>query len=466
MKHLQSLLLVLAGEGLALATPLSWSQCPAIGSNPPIDTTSTPSQSQQVFAHGVDSPYDIKVHNGRVFAATADGVMRFDPANPSAAPVAITSDEQSWGEVFQTHPSGDTLLIEAAKRVPAGGGSAVHGIHVKDIDGAAVQNTFLPATGPVLSAVDGPIYACRNASTHLDVPSWDPGTIAVDANVGSLAFAVNECEDHGSSVDHRGTIDVIDTSGSVPHIVQRVRVDKNPSSVAVSSDNNYLFVTTEYAGPVAAGMASYTGAIGSQTGALLVFQILPLGPFHLVPVTAVPTGCIGNRLEVDGGHDWVYVGARMSNEIDVYSQSGLELAHSGTLVARIATGPEPGPIKVIDGGRGLAVANTFRTNDLNNHPGYPRPSVMVFKLASVLQDGGNTRHTMNMCRHYETPSDGSTFTIFPPSYQVGYVPQLDGDFPRNFAIDGTNLYTAMWGSGWVTWSNIPTEIHNAISACS
>jgi len=246
-----------------------------------------------------------------------------------------------------------------------------------------------------------------------------------------VVFVANEC-----TGGDQGSLDVVTVTGSAnPVLKERVRVDKNPTGIALGSSDTLLYLINEKASLVTQALMS-PASIGSKVGSLMTFSLdtTPGTGAYLTLETAVNPGCTPVR--VVAGTSRVWVTARASHDIQVFDGSDLLSDPVDSRIAVFRVGPAPVGLKLVDSGSSIAVANSNRFDDLN----LPKPSFMVFAISTLTGlagwgDHGHTRLTPSACLTRGMPN--------------GY-----GDFPRNLAADDERVYMSLAGAAKVKWVNL------------
>lgn len=172
-------------------------------------------------------------------------------------------------------------------------------------------------------------------------------------------------------------------------IVGKIPTGYGPVSIAISSDQRWLYATTQSAhdnwhwpiacrGPSAPG----TAALTQPRGAVHVIDAAraAVDPAHSV-VATVAAGCNPARLVLSPKSDRAYVTARSDDTLLVFDTKKIVTDSSHALVASIKTHTGPIGLAVLDGGRRLAVANALRFS--GKSPTSDSEVVMVVDTAAV-----------------------------------------------------------------------------------
>lgn len=448
-------LLVAAVPLVAHADDTSFAMCPEY----PAPLTNTPDHDSNNLVPTPSGPNQVRTWRQattggwhRILVSTKDGMRMFSMSGSDATGPFILNTWSTTGfQLTGTTPTSVTVVAAEDRSATSSG------VHVYVANAPGEQPTeigYVNANTPFLT-----LPPCKNES------SVGAGTTGI-AVQGNLAFATNEC----LAADHhfvQGSVDVIHLNGSSPPtMAQRIYVDGAPVAVDFSKDGQYLYVTNEIAGPKALQMTGQSGSGGLKpVGALMVFAIHPAGGSSgfLSDVTAVNPGCTPSRVEVDlGGRVWV--SARGSNEISIFSPSALISNPAASKLARLKTGPQPGAMKLVDGGAAMAVMNTFRENNLDKYDNYPPPSVMLFRTTGYSTSTPNTPQIRPSCNTWGTPGVPGNETDICSNGHEGYAPCDDGDFPRNFGLDDEHLFYTLWGADKVQFRSV-SFIHTRVQAC-
>jgi YVTN family beta-propeller protein len=206
------------------------------------------------------------------------------------------------------------------------------------------------------------------------------GTIEVAlSGDGRLLFAANE---------HSGTVSVVDVHSALSSnfagsaVVGQIPVELGPVGLAVSPDNEHLFVTNEAAKPGTPGYDPNactlpTGAPGPE-GTLTIIDVRRAA---IMPATSVVSrayaGCVPVRIELSKTGDVGWVSARASNQLEAFSIERLLVDPAQSLMSTTPVGPAPVGLQLFADGRLLAVANS---NRLATAPG----SVSIIKTERAL----------------------------------------------------------------------------------
>lgn len=152
-------------------------------------------------------------------------------------------------------------------------------------------------------------------------------------------------------------------------VVGSIPVGRIPVAVTFSPDHKFLYSTSETA-LASDGWPNECNRVG--TDPTPANPVLPQGVIHVVdveraisdPANAViakaPAGCDPVRLAISPQGDFVYVTARMSNELLVFDTRKLTEDPEHARVATVPVGVAPVGVDVADSGRLIFVANSNR----------------------------------------------------------------------------------------------------------
>jgi DNA-binding beta-propeller fold protein YncE len=194
---------------------------------------------------------------------------------------------------------------------------------------------------------------------HMAIAADDRILLAANHNYGQASITVVDLAEARRSAFR--TIRVI---GKIP-------TGEGPSSIAVSADGRRFFATAQIADtswhwptvcrpPGSAPTATPTHA----RGAVYVIDAAraAVDPGHSVIATTA-AGCDPVRLVVSPMSNRAYVTANRDNALLAFDTERLVSDSAHALVGTVATRPGPVGVAVLDGGRRIAVTNSFRLVD-------------------------------------------------------------------------------------------------------
>ncbi|HLA90688.1 MAG TPA: hypothetical protein VJL28_09670 [Gemmatimonadaceae bacterium] len=151
-------------------------------------------------------------------------------------------------------------------------------------------------------------------------------------------------------------------------VVGRIPVGQLPVALTFSSDQRYLYSTSQIA-PARLGWAKECPREGgpktaepvNPQGAVLVIDVdrAKIDPVNAV-VAAVPAGCSPVRLVLSPEGDVAYVTARNSDALLAFDTKKLREAPLSSLLGRVPVGSAPVGVAVVDEGARIIVANSNR----------------------------------------------------------------------------------------------------------
>jgi len=258
-------------------------------------------------------------------AATADGNWAFVAVNSSVAVLSTTGFKPTLVRTIpvQGTPEGVALTPDGSYLLVASGSGAIV-INVA----LAESGTANPVVGTLSSQGTGAIEVAFSPDSNFAFVTLEDSD---EAAVYNLAKALS----HGF-----GQSDFV---GDIP-------LNVAPVGMAVSPDGNWLYATSEQ-------------TTGSQQGTLTVIN-LPLAetdPAGSV-VTSVDAGCGAVRVITSADGSDVWVTARESDALLLFSASALQNNPANALVTWILVGEAPVDMALADQGTRLLVANSNRFN--------------------------------------------------------------------------------------------------------
>jgi hypothetical protein len=152
-------------------------------------------------------------------------------------------------------------------------------------------------------------------------------------------------------------------------VVGRIPVGQLPIALTFSSDQRYLYTTSQIA-PARLGWAKECPQEGSgqktaepvnPQGAVLVIDVerAKIDPVNAV-VAAAPAGCSPVRLVLSPAGDVAYVTARNSDALLAFDTRKLREAPMSSLLGRVPVGSAPVGVAVVDAGARIVVVNSNR----------------------------------------------------------------------------------------------------------
>ncbi len=178
------------------------------------------------------------------------------------------------------------------------------------------------------------------------------------------------------------------------HILGNIPTGYGPVSIAISSDQRWLYATTQIAHddwhwPIACrgSTAPPTAPLTAPRGAVHVIDAgrATVDPAHSV-VATVAAGCHPVRLVLSPKSDRAYVAARSDDMLLVFDTKKLVSDAANALVASINTHTSPVGLAVLDSGRKFAVANALRFS--GKPPSSDSEIVMVVDTSNVTRGQG------------------------------------------------------------------------------
>jgi DNA-binding beta-propeller fold protein YncE len=192
---------------------------------------------------------------------------------------------------------------------------------------------------------------------HLIADGRDPGTVEVAiSRDDQFVFATDESGQTLSVIDvvqvRRGEVSFHGSVGRVP-------LDLAPVGLALSPDNRFLYVTTEFSTQDPSVLRSPPTA--PHAGTLTVVDVARAehDPAHAV-VGVVLAGCSPVRVALSTSGDVAWVSARGGNALLAFNTARLASDPAHALVASLAVGPAPVGLAVIRQDAQVVVANSNR----------------------------------------------------------------------------------------------------------
>jgi len=148
-------------------------------------------------------------------------------------------------------------------------------------------------------------------------------------------------------------------------IIGRIPTGRAPVGLALSSRDDYLFITSEELPrlhlPLTCRRQGQKGGAYVPDGALEVVSVARLQPNPAEAIVgAVTAGCSPVRAALSAQGDRLYVTARASDALLVFDPAALVSDPVHALLATVPVGNAPVGIAVVDQGRRIVVANSSR----------------------------------------------------------------------------------------------------------
>jgi DNA-binding beta-propeller fold protein YncE len=258
-----------------------------------------------------------------------------------------TAQDNGIAVLLQEGPSLKLAHIIPLRGTPAGLAltSNEQLLIVADGKGVAVLDAARAEAGP------------SDALLHLISDGTNPGTVEVALSRDDhYVFATDETGQALSVIDFQQ----VRTRGVSSHAyVGRVPLDLAPVGLALSPDNHFLYVTTEFSTQNASRLRSR--AASQLPGTLTVVDVARAehDPSHAV-VGRVLAGCSPVRVTLSTSGDVAWVTARGSNALLAFKTSLLLKDSAQALVASLAVGPAPVGLALIRQDAEIIVADSNR----------------------------------------------------------------------------------------------------------
>lgn len=176
-------------------------------------------------------------------------------------------------------------------------------------------------------------------------------------------------------------------------IVGKIPTGAAPIALTFSSDERFLFATSQAAPPGYGWPASCKRETSDDQTKVLAFGAVHVidveraktDPTHSI-VRSFPAGCNAVRLVLSPSGDRVYVTARANDALQIFDTSKLVGDTTGALISRVTVGTAPVGIAVIDSGRKVIVTNSNRFGGGANDD-------QVLTVIDVSHGGGQRRRS-------------------------------------------------------------------------
>ena len=288
---------------------------------------------------------------------------------PGSPFTALPSADGCWLFVSLTQPRPEVAVIARSngglslKRVVSLPGWPMGMVLTHD------GKLLIVADGPNVVFLDVARLTTGNSNPVLaysDIPGVRPGSIYVSVTADDrYVFVSNEAI---------GTISVIDLAQTRRSRFAQVRVvgsigaGVGPLGIAFSSDERFLFATVLTVND--RGWSNRcspendpTAAANHPEGAIVVVDMkLATSNPRASVLRRVPAGCSPTRIVASRETGRVYVTSRGSNELLTFTERELSGSALGLRCKRLAVGPSPVGVALVDSGREVVVAGSDRFN--------------------------------------------------------------------------------------------------------
>lgn len=193
------------------------------------------------------------------------------------------------------------------------------------------------------------------------------GTVQEDASQGTIEVTVTRDGRYAfATEEYNASISVIDLQHIRAHhfisgtIADHIPVDFAPVGMAISSDNRYLYVTSEVS-KAAAKQPVFNPILQQAVGTLSVVNIAKAesDPSHAV-IARVPAGCNPGRVVLSSTGNIAWVTARASNMLLAFNTSRLLTDPHHALLVSLPVGTAPVGVALLNNDSVIAVANSNR----------------------------------------------------------------------------------------------------------
>ena len=321
---------------------------------------------------------------------------------------------------LQSPPAGIVLTHDGSLLIAAAGDAVVF------FDTARLETGASDAAFQWVS--DGP----KAGSIYLNVTADDQTLFVSDESAQAISV-IDLARIRAQGRDAAANWKVFNSPGSLsPAIVGKIPVGIAPVALTFSTDQRWLFTTSE-AAPPAWGWPAVLEREGGRPGlpkvpegAVIVVDAVKARTDPKISVVArVPAGGSPVRLSLSPRDHRLYVTARNSNALLMFDTDQLLTNADHAIPVKVPVGPSPVPVVVVLDGKLALVGNSDRFN----------PQAAVSSTLTVL----------------DTSRIGT-----PQNPKIGEIPS--GAFPREFYLtpDGKTLFLSNFRSGTLQVMDVPS----------
>ena len=291
---------------------------------------------------------------------------------------------------------------------------------VASLSGPLPAGMALTHDGAFLIVPDGPYVYFLD--TNRLIQGVDPviGTISDGSRAGSINAATTSDDRllfvSDESLNQVTVIDLAKARQSdfKEHaIIGRIPTGRAPVGLALSSHDEYLFITSEVLpklhSPLTCRSEGQRGGARVPEGVLEVVSIARLQPNPAEAVLgAVTAGCSPVRAVLSDAGDRLYVTARASDALLVFDPAALVSDPAHALVATVPVGNAPVGLALLDHGSRIVVANSSRFGGAGGR------ELTVIDASRVNQGGLAVEGTVavgHFPRELHTTDDGKTLLV-------------------------------------------------------